>query len=206
MVEFPLPVLQIWRSRKRVAIQIKLMNIHVPECKYYCLHLVPKFGDMCDPQNWRLHPTGYRSGIWAVASGASLKFGVQGASTTNWFSRVNGARDNGIRLYTQYHVILDCVISAPHCILLPKPQSLQYYAQYHIILDCVISAPHCILLPKPQSLQYYAQYHVILDCIISAPHCILLPIPQSLHYCTQYHVILDCVISAPHCILLPIPQ
>ena len=41
---------------------------------------------------------GYRSVIRAVASGASLKFGVQGASATNWFSRVNGARDNGIRL------------------------------------------------------------------------------------------------------------
>ena len=42
---------------------------------------------------------GYRSVIRAVASGASLKFGVQGASATNWFSRVNDARDNGIRLY-----------------------------------------------------------------------------------------------------------
>ena len=42
---------------------------------------------------------GYRSVIRAIASGASLKFGVQGASATNWFSRVNGARDNGIRLY-----------------------------------------------------------------------------------------------------------
>ena len=42
---------------------------------------------------------GYRSVIRAVASGASLKFGLQGASATNWFSRVNGARDNGIRLY-----------------------------------------------------------------------------------------------------------
>ena len=42
---------------------------------------------------------GYRSVMRAVASGASLKFGVQGASATNWFSRVNGARDNGIRLY-----------------------------------------------------------------------------------------------------------
>ena len=43
---------------------------------------------------------GYRSVIRAVASGASLKFGVQGASATNWLSRVNGARDNGIRLYS----------------------------------------------------------------------------------------------------------
>ena len=42
---------------------------------------------------------GYRSVIRAVASGASLKFGVQGASATNWFSRVNSARDNGIWLY-----------------------------------------------------------------------------------------------------------
>ena len=54
-------------------------------------------------REWRnlLTPThvGYRSVIRAVASGTSLKFGVQGASGTNWFSRVSGARDNGIRLY-----------------------------------------------------------------------------------------------------------
>ena len=41
---------------------------------------------------------GYRSVIRAIASVASLKFGVQGASATNWFSRVNGGRDNGIWL------------------------------------------------------------------------------------------------------------
>ena len=35
----------------------------------------------------------------AVANGGSLKFGVQGASATNWFPRVNGVRDNGNRLY-----------------------------------------------------------------------------------------------------------
>ena len=33
------------------------MNIHASECKYYCLHLVPKLGDVRDRQNWRLHPT-----------------------------------------------------------------------------------------------------------------------------------------------------
>ena len=54
MAEFSLPVIQIWQSRKRVAIQIQLMNIHVSECKYYCLHLVPKFGDMCDRQDRQL--------------------------------------------------------------------------------------------------------------------------------------------------------
>ena len=43
---------------------------------------------------------GYRSVIRAVASGVPLKFGVHGASATNWLSRVNGARDNGIRLYS----------------------------------------------------------------------------------------------------------
>ena len=36
-------------------------------------------------------------GWWLVAY-SSLKFGVQGASGTNWFSRVKGARDNGIWL------------------------------------------------------------------------------------------------------------
>ena len=49
MAEFPFPVLQIWPSRKRVPIQIPLMNIYVSEYKYMC--------DMCDRQNWRLHPT-----------------------------------------------------------------------------------------------------------------------------------------------------
>ena len=43
---------------------------------------------------------GYWSVIRAVASGVSLKFGVQGASATNWLSRVNSARDNGIWLYS----------------------------------------------------------------------------------------------------------
>ena len=37
--------------------------------------------------------------MWAAASDESLKFGVQGATATNWFSQVNGARDNGIWLY-----------------------------------------------------------------------------------------------------------
>ena len=46
MAEFPLPVLQIWRSRKRVAIQTQLMNIHVSECIYILLFT---FG----PQIWR---------------------------------------------------------------------------------------------------------------------------------------------------------
>ena len=49
---------------------------------------------------------GYRLVIRAVASGASLKFGIQGASATNWFSRVNGARDNGIRLYIYFFFIM----------------------------------------------------------------------------------------------------
>ena len=36
--------------------------------------------------------------MWAAANGESLKFGVQGATATNWFPRVNGVRDNGIWL------------------------------------------------------------------------------------------------------------
>ena len=87
MAEFPLPVLQIWRSRKRVAIQIQLMNIHVSECKYYCLHLVPKFGDMCDRQNWRLHPTG-NVGLQTLETVAAANFdnpdGVGGGGGGDW--------------------------------------------------------------------------------------------------------------------------
>ena len=47
-------------------------------------------GEICSHQ----HMWVAGSVIRAVASGASLKFGVQGASVTNWFSR-----DNEIRLY-----------------------------------------------------------------------------------------------------------
>ena len=88
MAEFPLPDLQIWRSRKRVAIQIQLMNIHVSEGKYYCWHLVPKFGDVRDRQNWRLHPTDGIQRIrevlrWAVL----LKYGRQVAKCDPWIHR-----------------------------------------------------------------------------------------------------------------------
>ena len=59
MAEFLLSVPQIWRSRKRVTIQIQLMNVYVSECKYHCLHLVLNFGDVCSRQNRRLHPTAH---------------------------------------------------------------------------------------------------------------------------------------------------
>ena len=31
----------------------------VSECEYYCLHLVPKFDDVCDRQNLQLYPTAH---------------------------------------------------------------------------------------------------------------------------------------------------
>ena len=52
-------------------------------------------GEICSLQH--MWVTG--SVMWTAAIDESLKFGVQGASATNWFPRVNGARDNGIRLY-----------------------------------------------------------------------------------------------------------
>ena len=52
-------------------------------------------GEICSLQ----HMWVIGSVMWAAASDESLKFGVQGATATNWFSRVNGARDNGIWLY-----------------------------------------------------------------------------------------------------------
>ena len=57
MAEFTHPVLQIWRSQKLIVIQIQLMSIRIWECKCHCLHLVPKFGYVRNPPNWRLHPT-----------------------------------------------------------------------------------------------------------------------------------------------------
>ena len=52
-------------------------------------------GEICSLQH--MWVTG--SVMWAAASDESLKFGVQGATATNWFPRVNSARDNGIWLY-----------------------------------------------------------------------------------------------------------
>ena len=47
-------------------------------------------GEICSLQHmWVTWVTG--SVMWAAASDESLKFGVQGASATNWFPRVNGA-------------------------------------------------------------------------------------------------------------------
>ena len=56
-------------------------------------------GEICSLQH--MWVTG--SVMWAAPSDESLKFGVQGASATKWFPRVNGARDNGIRLWYSVH-------------------------------------------------------------------------------------------------------
>ena len=50
-------------------------------------------GEICSLQ----HMWVIGSVMWAASSDESLKFGVQGATATNWFSR-----DNGIWLYTYY--------------------------------------------------------------------------------------------------------
>ena len=52
-------------------------------------------GEICSLQ----HMWVIGSVMWVAARGESLNFGVQGATATNWFPRVNGARDNGIWLY-----------------------------------------------------------------------------------------------------------
>ena len=51
MAEFPLPVLQIFDDNENESV------FKFSWCKYYRLHLVPKFGDVRDRQNLRLHPT-----------------------------------------------------------------------------------------------------------------------------------------------------
>ena len=58
-------------------------------------------GEMCSLQH--MWVTG--SVMWAATSDESLKFGVQGATATNWFTRVNGARDNRIWLYRDHKEI-----------------------------------------------------------------------------------------------------
>ena len=60
-------------------------------------------GEICSFQH--MWVTG--SVMWAAASDESLKFGVQSATATNWFLRVNGARDNGIWLYSYCACMVD---------------------------------------------------------------------------------------------------
>ena len=74
-------------------LRISMQCLRLKACHVACDEYAS--GEICSLQH--MWVTG--SVMGAVASVASLKFGVQGASATNWFSRVNGARDNGIRLY-----------------------------------------------------------------------------------------------------------
>ena len=66
-------------------------------------------GEICSLQ----HMWVIGSVMWAAESDESLKFGVQGATVTNWFSRVNGARDNGIWLYISIMTLRTC--AHVHC-------------------------------------------------------------------------------------------
>ena len=63
-------------------------------------------GEICSLQH--MWVTG--SVMWAAASDESLKFGVQCATATNWFPRVNGARDNEIWLYRDSHYKSETVV------------------------------------------------------------------------------------------------
>ena len=58
--------------------------------------------------------------IWAAASDESLKFGVQRASATNWFPRVIGTWDNGIRLYHTRTDNINCELTKWHKCKLSK--------------------------------------------------------------------------------------
>ena len=74
-------------------LRISMQWLRLKGCHIACYEYAS--GEICSLQH--MWVTG--SVMGAVVSVASLKFGVQGASATNWFSRVNDARDNGIRLY-----------------------------------------------------------------------------------------------------------
>ena len=83
-----------WPSRWMLCIsmqRLRLKGCHVASDEWTS-------GEICSLQ----HMWVIGSVMWAAASGESLKFGVQGATGTNWFQRVNGARDNGVWLY--FHI------------------------------------------------------------------------------------------------------
>ena len=110
-----------WPSRWVLC--ISMLWLRLKSCHVACDEWTS--GEICSLQ----HMWVIGSVMWAAASDKSLKFGVQGATATNWFSRVNGARDNGIWLYI--YIIID---------------SCSFYANVHIsaapteaLSVCVIS-------------------------------------------------------------------
>ena len=88
MYEICLPT---WPSRWVLCISMQWLRLKC--CHVACDEYAS--GEICSLQH--MWVTG--SAMWAFTSGGSLKFGVQGASTTSWFSLVNGTWDNGIRMY-----------------------------------------------------------------------------------------------------------
>ena len=80
-----------WPSRWVLGISMQWLRLK--SCHVACDEWTS--GEICSLQH--MWVTG--SVMWAAASDESLKFGVQGATTTNWFPRVNGAWDNRIWLY-----------------------------------------------------------------------------------------------------------
>ena len=80
-----------WPSRWGLCISMQWLRLK--GCHVACDEWTS--GEICSLQ----HMWVIGSVMWAAASDESLKFGVQGATATNWFSRVNGARDNRIWLY-----------------------------------------------------------------------------------------------------------
>ena len=78
---------------RRWVLCISLQWLRLKGCHVACDEWTS--GEICSLQ----HMWVTDSVMWAAASDESLKFGVQGFASTNWFPWVNGARDNGIWLY-----------------------------------------------------------------------------------------------------------
>ena len=90
MCEIRLQSYPMWPSRWVLCISmqwLRLKGCHVASDEWTS-------GEICSLQ----HMWVIGSIMWAAASDESLKFGVQGATVTNWFPRVNGMRDNRIWL------------------------------------------------------------------------------------------------------------
>ena len=120
--------------------------------------------------------------IWAALSGKSLKFGVQGGSTTDWFPRVNVVRDNGSQLYciqlnndigrtiSDFHLTKDSHISYPRRVdsqFAPSQweTSLQSNAVCHWLGANWESA-----LPTDKLWDTFCEY-LGEDCLKTGPNC-----------------------------------
>ena len=110
-----------WPSRWVLCISMQWMRLK--GCHVACDEWTS--GEICSLQ----HMWVISSVMWAAASDESLKFGVQGATATNWFPRVNGMQDNRIWLYWESIILHNAMYEVKISTLWTEYSGI--FGQYH---------------------------------------------------------------------------